>query len=499
MQINLADEAATEQFGEDLALCLKAGDLVALSGEVGAGKTTLARALIRALADNAALPVPSPTFTLVQLYDETRIPLAHADLYRLGQPEELAELGLEELRQSHIILAEWPENAPEVLAAADFRLTLHEAKGGGRRLEIEAAPAARARLEHSLAIRHFLAENGRGQAQRRYLQGDASPRGYEKLTLPNDKTEILMDSPETEALDASRAAYIKAARLATANRQFTAIAALLRQQGFKAPALYAQNKAETLFILEDLGHEGMADAAGAPLPKRYIAAAEFLAAFHQRNWAAAARAQNCPLPLYDAAALQAEADLLPEWYFLFKTGRRPEAAIITDWHNLWAPLFARLSEGEQCLVLRDFHSPNILWQAHETGPRRIGLIDFQDAALGAPAYDLVSLGQDARLTISPELEQAVKEAYCATRAVLGAKFDRRRMETAYAILGAQRACKILGVFVRLKLRDGKANYLRHLPRIEGYLRRNLAAEPLLAPLAEFLLAHGLAAAAETEA
>jgi len=499
MELYLANEAETQQFAEDFALCLKTGDVATLSGDLGAGKTTLARAVIRALANNAELPVPSPTFTLAQIYEETRIPLTHADLYRLAEPEELEELGLEEFHQSGIVLAEWPEKAPEILAAADFRLTLRETKDGGRKLEIEAAPEARARLEHSLAVRRFLAEHGRGEAKRRYLQGDASPRSYEKLTLPNGKTEILMDAPETETLDASRAAYIKAARLATENRRFTAIAALLNHEGFKAPALYAQNKAETLFILEDLGSEGIKDAEGQPMRGRYIAAAEFLAAFHQCDWAKAAQEQNCPLPLYDIAAYNAEADLLPDWYFPYKTGRAADAAVKSSWRALWTDLIALAAEGEQVLVLRDFHSPNILWQAHETGARRIGLIDFQDAALGAPAYDLVSLGQDARLDISPALEQTVKEAYCTARSVMGTNFDRAKTMRSYAILGAQRAAKILGIFVRLKLRDGKADYLRHLPRIEGYLRRNLAAEPALAPLAEFLLAHGLAAADGAEA
>lgn len=504
MKIKLENEQATEQFAEDLSLCLRAGDLLALSGDLGAGKSTLARALIRALADDAALEVPSPTFTLVQLYEETRFAVAHADIYRLQDPAELEELGLEEARQNGIAVVEWAEKAPHLLENAQFHLYLSEEADGSRILAIRAAAEAQARLKHSLGIRAFLRENGRGSAKRRYLQGDASPRRYEKLYLsaPESaaasaaegsaaphKTEILMDAPLLEIQDESRADYIRRARLAAHNRQFTACAALLQAQGFQAPQIYAENTAETLFLLEDLGSEGIADAKGSLNPQRAQAAAEFLAVFHQTDWPQAAHKSGFNLPLYDTQALQAEADLFAEWYVPYKTGAPAGTAWLSRWRELWAPLFAELAAGERCLALRDFHSPNILWQPHRHGVKRIGLIDFQDAALGSPAYDLVSLTQDARLDVSPLLEQKLKADYFTARAALEKPFDPAECEAAYAILGAQRACKILGVFVRLAKRDGKSRYMHHLPRIAEYLRRNLDFAGLM-DMRAFLAASG---------
>lgn len=494
MKIELQEESATRIFAEDLALCLQKGDMLTLSGDLGAGKSTLARALIRALADSDGLEVPSPSFALLQIYEETRLPLAHADIYRIEAAAEIEELGLADLLAAGIVLIEWPEKAPALLEKAQFRLHLQESGANSRLLTITAAPEAEQRLRRSLAIRAFLRQNGRGAAKRRYLQGDASPRFYEKLFYNGQdgrhKTEILMDAPVREIDDSSRAAYIKQAHLATHNRQFVAIDRLLCRNGFKAPQIYAENAQQTLLILEDLGAEGLSNTEDQPNAKRYLACSEFLAKFHQTDWIKAAKQQNCFLPVYDEAALQAEADLLLDWYLPYKTGRQASIAWRAEYHRLWQPLFASLLQNEQNLVLRDFHSPNILWQNGEEGVRRIGLIDFQDAVWGPEAYDLVSLAQDARLTIAPELEKLIIEAYQTARTAFAAPFNAEKSKETYAILGAQRAAKILGVFVRLDRRDGKAFYMHHLPRMADYLQRNLQA-PLLKPIKDFFDESGL--------
>lgn len=491
MDIKLENEQATRIFAEDLALCLQKGDLLALSGDLGAGKTFLARALIRALADDDTLEAPSPTFTLLQIYEETRIPLAHADIYRIEAAEEAEELGLDEFLETGIVLLEWPEKAPAWGDKARFRLHLRQTGETERQLTITAAAEAEDRLRQSLAARAFLRRHGRASVRRRFLQGDASPRSYEILRPDGGgKTEILMLAPAREITDKNRAAYVKKAHLAADNRPFIAVCRLLRAEGYKAPQIYAENAAQTLLILEDLGREGLTDAENKPIAKRYLAAAEFLAKFHQTDWRQAAAAQNCPLPLYDETALQTEADLLAEWYFPHKTGKTAMAAWRAQYRHLWQKLFAKLPAGGQILALRDFHSPNILWQKAEQGVKRIGLIDFQDAALGSPAYDLVSLAQDARITIAPLLEQQIKEAYFTASKAFAAALDAEKTAAAYAVLGAQRAAKILGVFVRLSRQDGKAAYLRHLPRIEAYLQRNLQAEALR-PLRLFLRESGV--------
>ena len=129
----LADDAATEALGAELANTLKPGDLVVLEGDLGAGKTALARAIIRRLAGDPALDVPSPTFALVQPYDTAKGLILHADLYRLGDPREVDELGLLDNADA-IVLVEWAERSPEILAAATVTVSLEIPPGGAGRL-----------------------------------------------------------------------------------------------------------------------------------------------------------------------------------------------------------------------------------------------------------------------------------------------------------------------------------------------------------------------------
>ncbi|WP_292376010.1 tRNA (adenosine(37)-N6)-threonylcarbamoyltransferase complex ATPase subunit type 1 TsaE, partial [Mesorhizobium sp.] len=163
----LADEAATARLGEDLAMALRPGDAIALKGDLGAGKSTLARALIRALADDAGLEVPSPTFTLVQSY-ETRVPVHHFDLYRLSSPDELDELGLDDALAQGAALIEWPERAGDQLPANALQVELIE-QGAGRAARISGQGAAFERAARSLAMRDFLASAGWGEASRRHF------------------------------------------------------------------------------------------------------------------------------------------------------------------------------------------------------------------------------------------------------------------------------------------------------------------------------------------
>jgi hypothetical protein len=155
----------------------------------------------------------------------------------------------------------------------------------------------------------------------------------------------------------------------------------------------------------------------------------------------------------------------------------------------WSAVFDRLESAEKSLVLRDFHSPNIVWRDERAGLDRLGLVDFQDAMIGPAAYDVASLAMDARVTVPPELERATLDAYAAARAAAGG-FDRAAFDEAYAIMAAQRNAKILGIFVRLDRRDGKPAYLKHLPRIRAYFARALA-HPALEPVAAFCRSAGL--------
>lgn len=181
----LPDAEATARLAREVALFARAGDLIALSGDLGAGKTTFARAFIRALANNEATEVPSPTFTLVQTYDETRIRVLHCDLYRVSSPDGTEELGLEDALADSIVLVEWPENAGDTLPRSRLDISFSQ-HGHGRHAQMIATGADdwASRLHRMEEIRAFLDQAGHGNARRDHLQGDASTRRYERLSSP---------------------------------------------------------------------------------------------------------------------------------------------------------------------------------------------------------------------------------------------------------------------------------------------------------------------------
>jgi len=484
----LPDEAATDRLGDDLASALRAGDVVALHGDLGAGKSSLARAIIRAIAGDRDLDVPSPTFTLVQSYS-LRIPVHHFDLYRLSGPEELEELGFTEALSEGIVLVEWPERAPEAFAEA---ITVHLRESGqGREAEIEAPKVAAERIAHSFTIRGFLERGGHPEARRTYLLGDASIRAYETIST-NGERLILMDAPERrdEPIVRDGLPYSKIARLAQSVTAFVGVANGLREAGFSTPRIHAHDLDRGLLLTEHLGEEHFLDGEGRPIPDRYLAAAGLLANLHEHSWPEGfpvAEGIAYTPPPYDRAALEIEANLLLEWYLPYVKDRAASPEERQEFSRLWSALFDRLEAAERSLVLRDFHSPNIIWREERKGLDRLGLIDIQDAVWGPGAYDVASLALDARITIPEKLETAILDAYCAARNPRG--FDRAAFEEAYAITGAQRNTKLLGIFVRLCQRDGKPIYLRHLPRIRSYLNRVLA-HPALAELAAFYREQG---------
>jgi aminoglycoside/choline kinase family phosphotransferase len=157
------------------------------------------------------------------------------------------------------------------------------------------------------------------------------------------------------------------------------------------------------------------------------------------------------------------------------------ASARAEFVNLWSECLTEVLAGPTTWTLRDYHSPNLIWLPGRHGIQRIGLIDFQDAVLGHPAYDVASLLQDARVTVPADLELKLISLYARERRAIDPHFDVAAFARAYAIMGAQRATKVLGIFARLDKRDGKPQYLRHLSRIETYLARNLS-HPALSKL-----------------
>lgn len=487
----LPDDRATARLGEDIAMALRPGDVLALSGDLGAGKTTLARALIRAMADEPGLEVPSPTFTLVQSY-QTRLPLHHFDLYRLAVADELDELGLDEMLATGAALIEWPERAEDRLPEGTVSLELvHE--GDGRQARIVGTGPAFERIARSLAMRDFLAGAGWGEAERRHFTGDASARSYEIVTLPGEAPRVLMNSPRLvlgpPVKDGKPYAVI--AHTAQTVSAFVAIDKVLAGAGVSVPEIFAQDLDQGFLLISHLG-DGNFLVDGEPVAERYAAAAELLASMHGKPWQPkleAAPGVVHDVPPFDRDAMMIEVELLVDWYMPYASGRPAGDSFRAGFRAAWNALFDRLESAEKGLVLRDFHSPNIIWRGDRQGHDRLGIVDFQDALIGSSAYDVASLAMDARVTVPVEIEEETVKAYVAARRQAGA-FDEAAFAEAYAIMAAQRNSKILGIFVRLNERDGKPAYLKHLPRIRNYLERALA-HPALGEIAGFYRRNGL--------
>ncbi|ETS13658.1 tRNA (adenosine(37)-N6)-threonylcarbamoyltransferase complex ATPase subunit type 1 TsaE [Bartonella quintana] len=492
---SLENEKATKLFAQDLALALKPGDLVTLQGDLGTGKSTLARTIIRTLANDTTLDVPSPTFTLAQSYQLPQFEIIHVDLYRLSIAEEIDELGLHEAREQSILLVEWPEKSAELLGPVTFALTF-QYEDYGRHVTLTSAEHALERLQRSLAIRRFLTIHRRGHVHRRFLACDASARTYELLDHGHHQ-EVLMDAPIMQMAQNKDSSYVTMAHLAKDIRQFVGINQLILDNGFSAPHIFVEDFEKGLLILEDFGREGLLDQTGDPLEERYIACSELLAAFHQKSWPSVKQFATflLQIPPYDCQTLKTELSLLLDWYLPFKTRKTLDQQQRKAFFTCWQPYLDSLAQGEDTFVMRDYHSPNILWRAHKEGTDRIGLLDFQDGLKGPTAYDLVSLAQDARLFISPTLEAKILDAYCTARHQASRPFDEDKFRKLYAFAGAQRASKVLGIFVRFQQRDGKSSYLKHLPDVQDYLARNLS-HPILAPLQSFYQNIGLLSKAQ---
>lgn len=312
----------------------------------------------------------------------------------------------------------------------------------------------------------FLARTGWAEARREPLAGDASRRRYERLSL-NGRSAVLMDAPASE--DVGR---------------FIAIARHLAGLGFRAPQIYAEDETSRLLLLEDLGDRRFGrlidhEPAAVPPQTLFEAAVDVLTALHRQ-----------PAPAYvttvDDVYLAREAELFVEWWLAKHLEKADSEALHRAYDEAWREIRPVALAGPHVLALRDFHADNLMWlpetpaAAGATGANgvsRVGVLDFQDAVRAPVAYDLVSLLQDARRDIPVELAEAMIDRYLAAFPSL----DAEAFRASYAALGAHRNLRIIGVFSRLGLRDGKTQYLRHMPRVWRLVEHNLA-HPALAPL-----------------
>lgn len=308
---------------------------------------------------------------------------------------------------------------------------------------------------------HFIQRIGWGDANAVVVAGDASNRHYERLTKPNGTTAILMNAPPEKGEDV---------------RPFVKILNILRTFGLEAPELLYADENEGFLLLEDLRDDLFARVCEQePRQEKelYRAAVDVLAALCQMP------APETVHP-YTIADFLIETDRVTDWYLPGVTGN----PVSSDFENAFrahiTEAFYKIETTLPTLVLHDYHAENLLWLPERTGLKKVGLLDFQDAFIGHPAYDLVSLLEDARRDTSPELQAAMKSHFLSTT-----RLEPEAFNYAYAAIGAQRNLKIIGIFARLCIRDGKPRYVDLIPRVWAHLQNDLA-HPDLRSLKEWV-------------
>lgn len=317
------------------------------------------------------------------------------------------------------------------------------------------------RDDRRAAIETFLAQAGWPDAARTPLAGDASARRYERIAHPKTgQTAVLMDAPPETG-----------ERVAP----FVRIARYLMSIGLSAPEIMAEDTGNGFLLLEDFGDDLFARVLERD-PQRerelYLAATETLVALQSA-------ADRPDLEPYDAALMAEQAMLVFETYAAGSKDdgdRQGE----TDFRDRFEDILSGTLQDPPVMILRDYHAENLVWLPDRSNVRRVGLLDFQDAMLAHPAYDLVSLLQDARRDVSAAVDLAMTARFIELTGQ-----DDHGFRSACAVIGAQRALRIIGVFARLASVRGRPHYAAMIPRVWGHLQRNLE-HPVLAPVADLL-------------
>ena len=305
----------------------------------------------------------------------------------------------------------------------------------------------------------FIAQAGWQNARVTALAGDASNRRYDRLTRPDGTTAVLMNAPPAKNTNVSA---------------FVQIATYLYALGLSAPRILHQDFDAGFLLIEDLG-DTLFTRQIAKNPETeellYQTAVDVLTHLHKST--------PPDLSPFSSGTTVPLAALAFDWYQLGATGATDMDAK-HEFISALEPLLAQYDTDLNVLIQRDYHAENLLWLPDRIGVARVGLLDFQDAAIGHCSYDLVSILQDARRDVDPQLAADMK-----ARFVVQNNLDQQEFDTAYAVFGLQRNLRILGVFARLCMRDEKSHYVDLIPRVWGHVLTNLA-HPILEPFAELI-------------
>jgi hypothetical protein len=470
----LNGETETAALAVRIAPFLIAGDVIALSGDLGMGKSVFARAILKAMGCREE-HIPSPTFTLVQTYVDTRLPVAHVDLYRLEDAGEIDALDLQDYFTHGITLIEWPEKAADALPDTALHLSItavddqtrtvsFSGKGWEKRLAFILPGLARPVTPEG-RLAYARQATGEEIEDISIVAADASFRSYWRIQTQNGP-RILMDAPPPLE-DVT---------------PFAKISDFLNGIGVHAPRVEHMDTKGGYALLEDFGDTTMFEAMkqGYNMTALYEKAVDIL--IH------VAKSANADVPAFTARAYQDEVCLYADWYLPTTYGAATDPALRQQLRDMWLPLVARIQEIPKTTILGDYHCQNLMVLPHwqEDGIAGMGVLDFQGARIGTVAYDMVSLLYDVRFDVPADLRGHLIRRFVSG---LDGAVTMDDFMTAFRLSGVQNLMRIAGIFTRLQYRDGKEVYARYMPRLWGHLSE-LIAHPDCTQVRQFLGQHG---------
>ena len=440
------------------------GDLLALNGEIGSGKTTLTKHLINYLTATRIDEINSPTFNLCQTYSNEDLIISHYDFYRLDYLQEIEELDINDSIKNNFTIIEWANKFSSILPKDHIEIQIDN-KSDKREYKILFHGEYAKKIAGHKNRLSFLSNSNLNIKKITNMRGDASKRKYYRV---NDGTEtfVLMDALEDSINKTATSKTIT---------DFIIFRQYLEDIGLRVPKIYEFDIQKQLILEEDLGlttyDELYSKLSFQDLINPAIESLLILVHSNYKNIndldGKAFKPQN-----FDEKVFINESKIFIDYYWPYvKNSICPEEEKY-EFLSIIEKIYSDLST-DKTLVLRDYHSPNLHYLQNEKGHKKCALIDFQDALLGHPLYDLVSLAQDARFTISEDQERYIIDTFKDKFLFNDFQLSKSSFNEQYKILAIQRSLKILGIFARLSLLEGKNNYIIHMPRVLNYIRRSM--------------------------
>ena len=453
-----------DAFVKYIAPIFEKGDLLALNGEIGSGKTTLTKHLINYLTATRIDEINSPTFNLCQTYSNEDLIISHYDFYRLDYLQEIEELDINDSIKNNFTIIEWANKFSSILPKDHIEIQIDN-KSDKREYKILFHGEYAKKIAAHKNRLSFLSNSNLNIKKITNMRGDASKRKYYRV---NDGTEnfVLMDALEDSINKTTTSKTIT---------DFIIFRQYLEDIGLRVPKIYEFDIQKQLILEEDLGlttyDELYSKLSFQDLINPAIESLLILVHSDYKNIndldGKAFEPQN-----FDEKVFINESKIFIDYYWPYvKNSICPEEEKY-EFLSIIEKIYSDLST-DKTLVLRDYHSPNLHYLQNEKGHKKCALIDFQDALLGHPLYDLVSLAQDARFTISEDQERYIVDTFEDKFLFNDFQLSKSSFNEQYKILAIQRSLKILGIFARLSLLEGKNNYIIHMPRVLDYIRRSM--------------------------